>query len=505
MLLVPNLSIFTHESPQENLMEELTKSQKSRKRTVRQIWFKFLKITVFVVLVLFMANLSSLVDLYLHPGIPYFDNEHLIIGSIVGIFSFVFGIVLFFHVNRLESVNKEYKELLTELSEAKEKAEESEKLKSSFLANMSHEIRTPLNGILGFAALLEEPGFSSKEQEEFLKIVQISGDRMLNIINEIIDISKIESGTMEVKRTTVNVNRKLDTVFDLFNRLAGEKNIRLSLEKGLPDEDAIVETDKDKLYSIITNLVKNAIKYTNTGNIDFGYKLRTTSGSEILDNNDKVLEFFVKDTGIGIDVSRQKAIFERFIQADIKDIEARQGAGLGLSITRAYVEMLGGDIWVESMPEKGSIFYFTIPYQEPQIKQDGESSRSGEGEFAEIKGLKVLIVEDDGISAEFLSRIIDKSKNTILFAQSGNEAVKISHENRDIDLIMMDIRIPGLNGYEVTREIRKFNKKVVIIAQTAFAMTGDKEKALEAGCDDYIAKPISKADLLTLLHSHFKE
>lgn len=229
-------------------------------------------------------------------------------------------------------------------------------------------------------------------------------------------------------------------------------------------------------------------------------------GAEFLENGERdELEFFVKDTGIGIAVDRQRAIFDRFVQADIKDIEAREGAGLGLAITKAYVEMLDGVIWVESSPGNGSTFYFTIPYFKSSVTSGKDTVKLSDRKAHQIENMKVLIVEDDRTSSDFISRIVNTSRNTILFARSGKEAVKITRSNPDLDLILMDIKMSDMNGLEATREIRQFNKDVVIIAQTAYALFGDKEKALQAGCNDYIAKPILKEDLLTLVQSHLKK
>ena len=237
---------------------------------------------------------------------------------------------------------------------AKQKAEESDKLKTAFLTNMSHEIRTPMNGILGFSTLLSEPGLTGEDQEDYINMIQKSGARMLNIIDEIVDISKIESGQMEVNLAETNINEKIEHVYKLLKPDADKKKVILSFKNGLPFEDAIFKTDGEKLYAILTNLVKNGIKYTDEGTIAFGYiRVEAQFGAS--------LQFFVHDTGIGIPLDRQFAIFDRFTQADIADVEARQGAGLGLSIAKSYVEMLGGSIWVESLPEKGSTFYFTLP------------------------------------------------------------------------------------------------------------------------------------------------
>ncbi len=391
-----------------------------------------------------------------------------------------------------------------ELIKAKEKAEESDRLKSAFLANMSHEIRTPMNGILGFAGLLEQPGLTGDEQKEYIGIIEKSGARMLNIINEIIDISRIESGLIEVAINELNLNGQIKDVYDLLYLDADAKGIKLSFKNTLPDNEAIIKTDREKLYAILINLVKNAIKYTDKGSVEFGYTIETVHAETV---NAPSLQFYVKDTGIGIPVNRQKAIFERFIQADILDVQARQGAGLGLSITKAYVEILGGNIWVESEYGMGSTFYFALPFEvKPEkindIKNSYRAVIDDNTIIPEGSGPKILIVEDDDASEKYLTKVISKISTRILNASTGNSAVEICRNNRDIELILMDIRMPGMNGYEATHQIRQFNKEVIIIAQTAFGMTNDREKSLEAGCNDYISKPIKKDELLALIHSY---
>jgi PAS domain S-box-containing protein len=249
----------------------------------------------------------------------------------------------------------ERKMMMDDLQTAKEKAEESGRLKSAFLANMSHEIRTPMNGILGFANLLKEPNLSGDEQQEFISIIEKSGERMLNIINNIVDISKIEAGLMEVNITNTNINDQSEYVYNFFKPEAEAKGLSFFLKKALPSEETSVKTDSEKVYAILTNLVKNAIKYCEHGAIEFGYTITN-------EYDRSFLQFYVKDTGIGIPEDKLDAIFERFIQTHISDKMARQGAGLGLAITKAYVEMLGGKIWVESKEGDGSTFYFTLPY-----------------------------------------------------------------------------------------------------------------------------------------------
>jgi PAS domain S-box-containing protein len=245
----------------------------------------------------------------------------------------------------------ERKQAELELIIAKGKAEESDRLKSAFLANMSHEIRTPMNGILGFARLLKMPDLSGEDQQEYIQIIEKSGTRMLNIINDIMDISKIESGLMNINISESNINEQIEYIYTFFKPEVEAKGMKLSFRNTLQSNEAIIKTDREKVFAILTNLVKNSIKYSQKGFIEFGYNKKGNT-----------LEFFVKDTGIGIPKDRQSAIFERFIQGDIEDKMARQGAGLGLAITKAYTEMLDGRIWVESEVDIGSTFYFTLPY-----------------------------------------------------------------------------------------------------------------------------------------------
>lgn len=389
----------------------------------------------------------------------------------------------------------EQKEIENELRSSKEKAEESNRLKSAFLANMSHEIRTPMNGILGFAELLKKPKLTGEQQEKYISIIKKSGERMLNIINDIVDISKIESGQMTLVFKESNINEQLEYIHTFFKSEAETKGIKLVIKNNLPLTQAIAQTDREKVFAILTNLVKNAIKFTDQGSIEFGCK-----------PNGALIEFFVKDTGIGIPKDRQLAIFDRFIQADIEDSRAFQGAGLGLSISKAYAEMLGGKMWVESEEGKGSEFYFTISYnlqhnEVNNIEDDVITDLANE----QIRSLKILIVEDDETSKFFISEIVDCYCKEILYAGDGNEAIKACQNNPDIDLVLMDIQLPKMNGHEATKKIREFNKDVIIIAQTAFGLANDREKALESGCNDYISKPVQQDLLFNLLQKYFNE
>jgi len=396
----------------------------------------------------------------------------------------------------------ERKQIFEDLIIAKEHAEESDRLKTAFLANMSHEIRTPMNGILGFSQLLEEPDLSGEEQHEYIRIIQKSGARMLNTINEIIDISKIESGLMTVTISDFNINELVENVYSILKPDAIAKNLSISFCNSLPLKNAYVKTDKEKLYSILINLVKNAIKYTDQGSIEFGYKLKNSQTDSVCESVE--LEFYVKDTGIGVAKDRQDAIFERFIQADIVDKHARQGAGLGLSISKSYVELLGGKIWLVSEFGIGSTFHFTLPEQKLyNEKKEACNFDLTIGLEDKTLNLKLLIVEDDEASNLFISTIAKKISNNILHAKTGIEAINVCKNNQDLDLILMDIRMPEMDGYEATRQIREFNKEVIIIAQTAYGLFGDREKVVEVGCNDYISKPIKKDELLALIKKYF--
>jgi signal transduction histidine kinase len=389
----------------------------------------------------------------------------------------------------------EQKKAEQELIFAKEKAEESDRLKSAFLANMSHEIRTPMNGILGFSELLKEPRLTGDKQQEYIRIIEKSGARMLNIINNIVDISRIEAGLMNLKIKESNINEQIEYIYTFFQPEMVAKSIKFSFKNTLPAKEAIINTDSEKLFAILINLVKNAVKYTDKGSIEFGYYKKG-------DN----LEFYVRDTGIGVPKGRQKAIFERFIQADIADKQAYQGAGLGLSISKAYVEMLGGKIWVESEDDSGSTFYFTLPYiNEPIEKIESKNTVPADSADIYANKLKILIVEDDETSEKFLSIAVIELSKSVIIAQTGIEAIEVLNQNPDIDLILMDILMPDMNGLEATRQIRKFNKDVIIIAQTAYGLAGDREKAIEAGCNDYVSKPVKKDELRGIIQKYFKK
>lgn len=398
-------------------------------------------------------------------------------------------------ITHFVSINEditERKKMVEDLIQAKDKAQQSDRLKSAFLANMSHEIRTPMNGILGFLELLSDPDLGEDVKAGYLDIVKKSGQRLLSTINDIIEISKIESGDMMVSMQEIKLTHFLSYYYDFFLPQAKGKGLQLEFIPCKSCPDTIV-SDNSKLDSILTNLIKNAIKFTEKGKVAFGCEQK----------DKKTLLFYVKDTGKGIPPDKIDLVFERFIQADNLNTRVYEGAGLGLSITKAYVEYLGGKIWVVSEPGKGSCFFFTLPI----VEHDHASSvitKNEEDRSAPLpKKLKLLICEDDNVSFMFLEAVLKKYDFEIKRCVNGQEAVQYCQSNPDVDLILMDIGMPVMDGYEATRCIRKFNKDVVIIAQTAFAISRDSEKVKEAGCNDYLPKPINKERLFEIIKKYF--
>jgi CheY-like chemotaxis protein len=280
--------------------------------------------------------------------------------------------------------------------------------------------------------------------------------------------------------------------------------LQFIFKNGLQSKEAIIKTDNEKVYGLLTNLIKNAIKFTDEGSIEFGYVLKSDSEPGSTEQSRSAsLQFFVKDTGVGIPENQKELIFERFRKGIESSDRKYEGSGLGLSICKSYVEMLGGKIWVESEEGKGSIFYFTIPYNAVSEGKDKiENGASVEHKEVQVKKLKILVVEDDEISHSLLTRMLQNNSKEVLHAITGVEAVEACRTNSDLDLVLMDMRMPIMDGYEATCQIRKFNMDVIIIAQTAYGFSSDCEKALEAGCNDYITKPFNKTLLYELIKKH---
>ncbi|MBE0651288.1 MAG: response regulator [Bacteroidales bacterium] len=380
-----------------------------------------------------------------------------------------------------------------ELQKAKESAEESDRLKTAFLANMSHEIRTPMNGILGFTDLLREPDLSIEERERYIEIIHQSGHRMLSTVNDIIEISKIEAGLVTLKPVSIDLNTTLKDLLSFFKPEAEKKGTSLLVEKVISEQKATITTDKIKFESILSNLIKNAVKYTYNGEIKTGY-----------DYENGRIVFYVKDTGEGIPESRQKAIFDRFVQADIEDRKAMGGSGLGLSIAKAYAEALGGDLWLEhSAPGKGTEFRFRLPLNNLQIPLQFKSEKGQKKADDFSKRLNVMVVEDDEVSYQYMYKLVKHLTDNIFWAKDGKEALKMLEENPGINLILMDMLMPNMTGFEATRRIREFNKDIIIIAQTALALANEKEEILASGCNDYLSKPVFLAALKNVVSKYF--
>ena len=378
--------------------------------------------------------------------------------------------------------------MIENLIRAKERAEESDRLKTAFLANMSHEIRTPMNGIMGFLQLLNDVDLTSDDRQYYFEIINKSGERLLSTINDIIEISKIESGQLNVIYNNVNIKEILNFHYKFFINQTEEKGISLLLKNSEKIADVIV-SDQHILDGILTNLIKNAIKFTDSGEIEVGTYLK-----------DESIIFYVRDTGIGISKTRQEAIFERFVQADLDYKRPHEGSGLGLSIVKAYSHLMKGEVWVESEEGRGSTFYFAVPYIPVILKKEIPSDKSIRADGERIH--KILIAEDDETSYKLLEKILSDEKFTIIHVWNGEEAVCVMRDDPEISMILMDLRMPLTDGLDAAKKIRQFNKTVKIIAVTVNAFSIDKEIALNSGCDDYVLKPVNKKLLTDIIEKH---
>lgn len=385
----------------------------------------------------------------------------------------------------LRKQNEEYAILNEELKIARDKAEESDRLKSAFLANMSHEIRTPMNGIVGFSQMLGDHGLKKEEREAFIKIVNSSCAQLLHIINDIIDISKIEAGQIEISESPFNIRDLLSEVHSFFLPSAKENNIELVLAPVNEQIKEIIISDRTKIRQVFDNLVTNALKFTGSGSVVIG-----------CEPEDQFIKFIVKDTGNGIPPEMHKIIFERFRQADSSYAKVHGGTGLGLSISKAYVEKMEGEIGVDSTEGEGSSFWFRLPYKPftGALKNDVSSPMR-----SKIKEkLTILVIEDEEVNWLYIHETL-KKRAKILHAVNGVLALDLIKKNSDIDLVLMDIKLPDINGLDLTRMIREVRKDLPVVALTAYALAGDREKAFNAGCVNYLAKPVKRDDLLNLV------
>jgi PAS domain S-box-containing protein len=386
----------------------------------------------------------------------------------------------------------ERQHFIENLKQAKLEAEESDRLKTAFLANMSHEIRTPMNSIIGFSNLLNEPELKQEKKEEYIQHILQSSNSLLNLIDDIIDISKIEAGQININPVNCNVNRLVKDLFNSYIETAKSEGVKLSLVLP-PDSDFFnLKTDPYRLKQILSNLLGNALKFTDKGFIELGYTIRKTDSK-------KSIEFYVKDTGIGIPKEKQNIIFDRFRQVDDSRTRRFGGTGLGLAISKRLVDLLGGSIWVESEFEKGSTFFFSLPYENGEHEEVIQVEPFNAFRY-DWKGKTILIAEDENSNFELLKASINRTKIKIIRAMNGEEAVEHVKKNNKINLVLMDIRMPKLNGYDATRQIKVLNPKLPVISITAYAMSEDETKSIDAGCDMYISKPIRPLNLLTVLN-----
>ncbi len=382
------------------------------------------------------------------------------------------------------------------LLEAKEKAEESDLLKSAFLANMSHEIRTPMNAILGFTELITMPDseVTPAEKDGFIKLINNSGNNLLRLIDDIIDISKIEAGQIKIHKKECNLNIALKDIQQSFLEIRkhnGKENIDIRLNENAQSQNLVINTDTLRLNQIFINLIDNALKFTEDGFIEFGYEIV---------NKEKLL-FYVKDTGVGMDRKKKDLVFNRFTKIEDDSSRLYRGAGLGLAISKSLVELLGGKIWVESAPSVGSTFYFNLPFDKIK-KSDKNLQINNISDNYDWQNKTILVAEDEPANYIYIEEVLKITKARVLKAVNGKEAVELFKNNSDIDIIIMDIKMPEMDGYEATRRIKKINKNIPIISQTAYAMPGDIDKGLDSGMNDYLIKPVKPKVLLSILNKH---
>jgi PAS domain S-box-containing protein len=378
-----------------------------------------------------------------------------------------------------------------ELVRAKERAEESDKLKSSFLANMSHEIRTPMNAILGFANLLKNKNFSNERKHTFIDIINSKSKQLLQIITDIIDISKIEAGQISIFNKTFSVNAMISELYLSFENIRKQDNKSISLGYSLPfpDGNDFIYSDKIRIEQILTNFLSNAYKFTDSGSVEIGYRIE-----------EPTIILYVKDTGIGIAPEKQKVIFDRFRQVETAHNRTYGGTGLGLAISKGLAEKMGGKIYVESELSKGSVFYLKLPY----IKQPSQVllEKTFDESVFDWSGKTILIAEDEEDNYTFLEVLLKVTGANILWARNGLEAVNLCQKNSNINLVLMDIKMPLMDGLEATQQIKNIRKTLPVIVQTAYAMSADEETCLKYGCDAYVSKPIRIESLFSLIKEH---
>ena len=391
------------------------------------------------------------------------------------------------------SVALHRRQLENELLDAKFRAEESDKLKTAFLANMSHEIRTPMNGILGLTQLLTREKIKEEERKEYLAMINSNGKLLMNLVNDIIDISRIESNQVDLNEGEFSLNALMNEIFCFIQseKMVKKKDaVELKVHEGLSENFSNIIADQSKLKQVLTNLVGNAVKFTYKGIIEFGYSVEAKAS----------LKFFVRDSGIGISPDKLHVIFDRFTQVDQSLTRPYGGSGLGLAISKGFVERMGGRIWAESDLEKGATFYFTIPYKPTVIsKRKKDEPKREHFNWEEIC---LLVVEDNYVSFKLMEISLRNTGVQIIHADNGQTAIDMVKEHPEINIVLMDIQLPVLNGYDATIAIKKLRPNLPVIAQTANAMDDDRLKCLNAGCNDYITKPIILEKLYNVINDY---
>lgn len=389
----------------------------------------------------------------------------------------------------LQLKNQEYEALNEELTQtneqlylAKEKAEESDRLKTAFLQNMSHEIRTPMNAIVGFSDFLRDEAITEEKRQAFVQIIIDSSHQLLNIINDILTISFIETKLERVNIQPVALNLLINELISIFQSKARDRQLELKafLPFATPYDNLL--TDRTKLVQILTNLLSNAVKFTSTGYIETGYRLMKAE-------NNKFIEIYVKDTGIGIAPEKQQLIFERFVQGDNSIRKKYGGTGLGLSICEGFARLLQGSIHVVSQPGSGSEFILTLPYHPASIREEPEKPDYPTNRFATL-----LVAEDDEYNLMYLKEYFSGSDLRVIYATDGLEAVDFFRQHTEIDLVLMDIKMPGIDGYEAARQIKALRPAIPVIAQSAYALSQEIERYADI-FDSYITKPIDRNKL----------
>jgi len=373
------------------------------------------------------------------------------------------------------------------LVKAKEDAESQESVKGRFLANMSHEIRTPMNSIIGFSELMYRTT-DKEEQSMYLDIIKSSGQFLLNIISDVIDISKIESGQLDIKVQRVDINEMINELSEIYSTDSRfhSDSVKMVCKKPLTVGNDLILTDKTRLRQVLSNLMDNAVKFTQSGVIEIGYRLMNNQEAKPTQ-----IEFYVKDSGIGIPINQQQLIFDRFHQ--IREGDVATGSGLGLSIVHALVNKLGGDIELKSVDGEGSEFSFKIPYIQRVANPLINAQQVEDVTVPELKGRHILVAEDVDADFKFVSASLRNSQVKLNWVRNGNEAVKAVINNHHYDLILMDMRMPVMDGYKASEQIKILQPKIPIIGLSVGDGNSEMEKALESGCDDYLAKPLSIA------------